>query len=140
MTGADISATVLSTAADKSAAAGVDDQIEWVETDLARWEPDGTWDLVVTNYAHPDTDQLAFYQRIASWVTPGSILIVGHPHDHDHGHEHAHPESATATLAGITSLFTAPEWRIDASYETSRMVCSRQMQLHDVVVRAHRIG
>lgn len=59
---------------------------------------------------------------------------------HDHGHEHAHPESATATLAGITSLFTAPEWRIDASYETSRMVCSRQMQLHDVVVRAHRIG
>lgn len=82
MTGADISATVLSTAADKSAAAGVDDQIEWVETDLARWEPDGTWDLVVTNYAHSDTDQLAFYQRIASWVTPGSILIVGHPHDH----------------------------------------------------------
>lgn len=144
VTGADISATVLSTAADKSAAAGVDEQIEWVETDLSCWEPERTWDLVVTNYAHPDTGQLEFYDRIASWVAPGgTILIVGHRHGEGRGHDHddAHPEGATATLAGITELFTSPQWGIDASYENSRTVKAggRTVQLDDVIVRAHRL-
>lgn len=147
VTGADISATALATAVDKSAAAGLDGEIEWVETDVARWEPGRMWDLVITNYAHPDTGQLAFYQRIASWVAPGgTILIVGHLHGegHGHGHDHddAHPEGATAALASITGLFAEPSWRIDTSYETTRTsnAGGRSVQLDDVVVRAHRRG
>ena len=144
VTGADISATALSTAIRNSAAEGLEGQIEWLETDVARWEPGRTWDLVITNYAHPDTGQLAFYERIASWVAPGgTILIVGHLHGEGRGHDHddAHPEGATATLADITELFTSPQWRIDASYENSRTVQAggRTVQLDDVIVRAHRL-
>lgn len=147
VTGADISPTALTTAAGRSAAAGLEDRIEWVEADLARWEPDRRWDLVVTSYAHADTGQLAFYQRIASWVTSGgTLLIIGHLHDQPAQHHHhaptsRHPEDATATLAGITGLFAAPAWRIDASYENTRSVHARghAVQLRDVIVCARRL-
>ena len=145
VTGADISAQALATAAEHTAAAGFGDQVEWIETDLARWEPGRTWDLVVTNYAHPETGQLTFYQRIASWVAPGgTILIVGHRHGsgHSHNHEHggSHPEGATATLADITRLFPTPQWGIDTSYENTRTVHTghRSRRLDDVIFRAHR--
>lgn len=139
VTGADISATALAAAAESADATGLAGQVEWVETDLARWNPARRWDLVVTSYAHPDTGQLAFYQRIASWVAPGgTLLIVGHLHGSDRGH--GHPEGATATLAGITELFAASDWRIEASYENIRTVQAggREVQLRDVIVRAQR--
>lgn len=145
VTGADVSATALAGAADRSATAGLDDRMEWVETDLARWEPDGAWDLVVTSYAHADIGQLAFYRRIAPWVAPGgTLLIIGHLHDqhHQHAPTSGHPEDATAALAGITGLFTTPAWRIDAAYENTRTVHTRgqEAQLRDVIVRAHRLA
>lgn len=147
VTGADISAQVLARSAEHTAAAGLGDQVEWIEADLARWEPERTWDLVVTNYAHPDTGQLTFYQRIAWWVAPGgSILIVGHRHGSGNGHHRdseyggAHPEAATATLADIAMLFPAPQWSIDTSYENTRTVHTgpRSRELDDVIFRAHR--
>lgn len=143
VTGADISATALATASASSAAAGLASQLEWVETDLGRWDPERTWDLVFTNYAHPDTGQLALYQRMASWVAPGgTILIVAHGPGAHHGQHNAgaHPADATATLEDMTNLFSAPDWSIDAGYEHTRtvQVGHRSLQLNDVVVRAHR--
>lgn len=138
---ADISATALMTAQARAADAGLDDRIEWVEADLARWEPGQAWDLVVTSYAHAAIGQLAFYEHIASWVAPGgTLLIVGHLHDHEH-HGHRHPDDATASLTGVTSLFAGPGWRIEASYENTRTVDAgdRPVQLRDVIVRAHRL-
>ncbi|WP_231916095.1 SAM-dependent methyltransferase [Microbacterium karelineae] len=147
VTGADISSAALATAAGRAASAGLDDRIEWIEADLARWEPDREWDLVVSSYAHADIGQLAFYQRIASWVAPGgTLLIIGHLHDQQAQHRHhaptsGPPEEATAALAGITSLFTGQAWRIDAAYENTRTVHTRGegMELRDVIVRAHRL-
>jgi len=142
VTGADISPTALTAAAGRAAAAGLEDRVEWIDVDLARWEPNRRWDLVVTSYAHADIGQLAFYQRIASWVSPGgTLLIIGHLHD-QHGPTSGHPEDATATLAGITGLFTTPDWRIDAGYENTRTVRTRgqDLRLRDVIVRAHRLA
>ncbi|QVQ51370.1 class I SAM-dependent methyltransferase [Spiractinospora alimapuensis] len=155
VTGADISANALATAAGRADAAGLAGQVEWVETDVTRWKPERAWDLVVTSYAHPDIGQLAFYRRIAAWVAPGgTLLIVGHVHDHGqhdhghhghgqhgHGHGHGHPEGATATRAGIAELFPSPEWRVDAAYENTRTVHAggRARQLRDVVVRVQRV-
>lgn len=142
VTAADISSTALSTARQRATDAGLDNRIEWVETDLARWEPERRWDLVVTAYAHTDTGQLTFYRRLSSWVAPGgTLLIVGHLHGH-HGngrHDHAHPDEATATPNAIAKLFTDPLWRIDAGYENVRTVHrhGKAVPLHDVVVRAH---
>lgn len=146
VTGADISAAALAAAAGRSGAAGSAARIEWVETDVSTWEPDRSWDLVVTCYAHPASGQLAFYRHIASWVAPGgTLLIVGHHHEGDDNHGHDghrgdHPATATASTAGITGLFTGSQWRIEAAYETTRTVITgeRPVQLHDVVVRIRR--
>lgn len=152
VTGADISAAALAAARVRAAGSDLATAIEWVEADLARWEPGRTWDLVVTNYAHADIGQLALYQRLASWVAPGgTLLIVAHLHAHDddrggddrggdeHG-GHEHPDEATATLAGVTALFDPSEWRIEAAYENTRNVGSagKPTQLRDAIVRAGR--
>ena len=144
VTATDISATALTEAQTRAAAAGMGQHIDWVETDLSRWEPGRTWDFVVTNYAHAQTGQLPLYQRIASWVAPGgTLLIVGHLHGHHHDvhHRHDHPEGATATLEGITNLFSSPRWRIDSAYEHTRSVLlgGSPVQLRDVIVRVHRL-
>lgn len=145
VTGADISPTALTVAA-----RGVDDahlasRVELVEVDVSRWAPGRVWDLVVTSYAHPDTSQLAFYERIASWVAPGGTVLVvahgdAHHHGHPHPHDHEHPPGSTARLSEITALFTGPTWRVDSAYTTTRTVRpgGRPVQLRDVVVRAHR--
>ena len=143
VTGVDISTTALTYARASSSAVGLNSQVEWVHADLGRWEPQRRWDLVFTNYAHPDTGQLALYRRMASWVAPGgTILIVAHGPGHEHGQPHAgaHPAEATATVEAITQLFSVPDWSIDASYEHTRTVRvgQRALQLDDVVVRARR--
>lgn len=146
VTGTDISAAALSQARSQAVSAGLGGRLEWVQADLSQWEPERTSDLVVTSYAHPDSGQLTFYQRIASWVAPGgSVLIVGHRHSgHRHtGHRHtghSHPDEATASLASVTALFADDQWQVEASYEQVRTVGAgaRATQLHDVVVRARR--
>jgi len=144
VTGADISTIALTEAERRTAATDVHAQVDWVETDVSRWEPGQTWDLVVTNYAHAQIGQLALYRRISSWVAPGgTLLIVGHlpGRDHDVHRGHDHPDGATATLDGITNLFSLPEWRVDSAYEHDRTVYpgGSPLLLRDVVVRARRL-
>jgi len=147
VTAADISADALAQAADRATADGPAETIGWVEADLTAWEPDMRFDLVTTHYAHPTMPQLAFYQRIADWVTPGgTLLIVGHLHTpettgHGHGHGHHPPAEATVTLADITAGLDAAEWEIVTAEEHQRPVTGpggQTVTLHDVVVRATR--
>ncbi|MBM9464414.1 class I SAM-dependent methyltransferase [Aeromicrobium sp. YIM 150415] len=140
VTGADISASALATAGARARESGLEGAVEWVEADLATWEPGRTWDLVVTSYAHPATGQLDFYRWIGEWVAPGgTLLIIGHGHDDHTGH--GHPEHATATVDGAAALFGGSGWEIDASYETTRVVETGRgrTELNDVVVRARRV-
>lgn len=137
VTAADISATALASARSRAADRGVDDRIEWIETDIMAWQHERQWDLVVTHYAHADSGQLALYERLSQWVSPrGSILIVGHGH---HG-GHKHPDEAVVTVSDITNLFPAPMWRIESAYESARTVRHghHEITLDDVVVRASR--
>jgi len=147
VTGADISGRALAAAASRAETAGVADHLEWVQADLTTWSPGRDWDLVVTNYAHADTGQLAFYRHISSWVAPGgTLLIVGHLHGHHTGARdggqghHDHPEHATATAADITGLFAGPDWQVRACYENTRTVAPGgvPVELADVVVRIQR--
>ncbi|HLU27847.1 MAG TPA: class I SAM-dependent methyltransferase [Glycomyces sp.] len=135
VTGADISATALAAAARRAERAGLAGAAEWIEADLTVWEPGRTWDLVTTAYAHPETGQLAFYERVGSWVAPGgTLLVVAHLHDSGH-------EDAEAAPAAMAALFTGPRWRIGACYERARTVVrpdGRPVPLRDAVVRAHR--
>lgn len=159
VTGADLSPHALREAAARATQAGVADQVSWVEADLTTWEPDERFDLVVTNYAHPETPQLDFYRRIADWVTVGgTLLIVGHLHGHvsevrhpapdeaagqEHGHDGGHaPEKSTVTLADTVAVLDPERWRIDAADERHRTVRmpERELSLHDLVVRATRLA
>ena len=142
VTGADISRSALTKARARAAESPVVGRIDWMETDLSRWEPEQNWDLVVTNYAHAEIGQLPLHQRISSWVAPGgTLLIVGHRHGERSG-QNTHPEEASVTLETIAHLFEAPTWHIDAAYEDSRTAHAGDwpVQLHDVVVRARRIA
>lgn len=144
VTGADISATALAQASVSAASASVTDRVTWVEADLTSWEPDGRFDLVTTNYAHPTTPQLEFYGRISRWVAPGgTLLIVGHLH-HSGSTEDSHhpPEKATASLSGITGLLDPATWRVDTADEQTRALngpAGHTHALNDVIVRATRL-
>lgn len=157
VTAADISAAALARARELAEGIG---RVTWVEADLTTWEPGNVFDLVVTSYAHPAIPQLAFYDRIARWVAPGgTLLIVGHLHDAGgpahgggHGYGEAHgqreaphgeepPAEATVTLANITALLDPGVWRIDTAGEQTRERPGGQgLPLHDVIVRAGRLG
>lgn len=155
VTGADIAAEALRRAAERAAAAGVSQQVQWVQTDLSIWEPGTRYDLVTTHYAHPAMPQLEFYDRIATWVAPrGTLLVVGHLHhdaaadepDHEDAHGHhadGPPDSASATAASITARLDPTLWDVVTAEESHRTMSGsdgRTTPIHDVVVRATRLN
>lgn len=137
VTAADIAETALSSARERAAQARTPDRIEWVNTDLSRWDPGRTWDLVTSSYAHAQIGQLALYRRLATWVAPGgTFLIVGHVHGHDH------PAVASATVAAITDQLDTAEWQVESNYKNTRTVQAgaSSVQLRDVIVRARKLN
>ncbi|GAA0997639.1 class I SAM-dependent methyltransferase [Acrocarpospora macrocephala] len=143
VTAADISSEALAHAAERAAASGALERLQWVEADLSVWSPDAQFDLVMTNYAHPAMPQLEFYDRIAGWVAPGgTLLIVGHLHAPGAtGHEHHPPAEASSTAAAITARMDDMEWEIVTAEEHRRTLTGpdgRAVPVHDVVVRATR--
>jgi SAM-dependent methyltransferase len=142
VTGADIAHEALARAAERAAVSGVADQVQWVQADLTAWEPETTYDLVTTNYAHPAMPQLEFYDRVATWLAPGGkLMIVGHLH-HGHGNGGGEPPaSASVTTADITARLDPTEWDVVTAEESSRPPSGHgrsAVTLHDVVVRATR--
>ncbi len=138
VTGADISATALASAAERSHRTQAPHGIEWIETDLTGWEPDRQWDLVLTSYAHPSIPQLDFYRRVSRWVAPGgNVLIIAHLHD-PAAEGHQHPREATVTRQDIVDLFGDSDWRIETAREHTRHTGPDGMTLNDVIVRVRR--
>ncbi|QYF73189.1 trans-aconitate 2-methyltransferase [Cryobacterium sp. PAMC25264] len=146
VTGADISAAALAVAADRTHVEDLSGSVTWLEADLTHWTPMESWDLVMTNYAHPAMPQLAFYDHIATWVAPGgTLLIVGHLHEPAPApsaaaaeHDHHPPHEATVTLADIIAGFDTALWTVDAGETHTRSMGGHGVQLRDVVVRATR--
>ena len=155
VTAVDIADEVLTSAAARGTALGLGDRIRWVQADLSSWEPPETFDLVTTHYAHAAIPQLALYDRLSGWVSPGgSLLVVGHLHG-DHGADHGHgaheghgahddqqpPAEATVTAASITERLDPTAWTVVTADEHTRTVEApdgSQSTWYDVVVRAVR--
>lgn len=145
VTAADISSEALARARERTTTSGVADRIHWVEADLSTWNPENQFDLVMSHYAHPAMPQLEFHARIAEWVKPGgALLLVGHLHAADGiGHGDHPPEMASVTAASITDRLGTTDWRFETAEECDRTVTGpggREITLHDVVVRATRLG
>lgn len=135
VTGVDLAPNALTRARERAAVAGV--SVAWVEADLAAWEPDHPFDLVVSSYAHASIPQLDLYARIAGWVAPGgTLLLVGHQ---DHGHAHHGPEPAEATVTSDDMVGVLGDgWSVVTAAAERRTVGAAH-QLHDIVVRAVRV-
>ena len=161
VTAVDIAAEPLARAAERAAAEGVDDRIEWVRADLGSWEPARTFDLVTTHYAHAAMPQLELYDRLSAWVAPGgSLLVVGHLQSgHGHGdqgspdgaalhdpraqHDHQPPAEASVTARSITERLDPATWDVVTATERTRTLDNTgggHGILKDVVVRAVRRG
>jgi len=143
VTAADIAAEALARAAERASDSGVSERVQWIEADLTVWDPGTRFDLVTTHYAHPAMPQLAFYERIATWVAPGgTLLIVGHLHTSGStGHGHHPAAEASVTVTNVTALLDSTEWEIATAEEHLRTVTGPQGQaiaLRDVVMRATR--
>ncbi|MBM0232518.1 class I SAM-dependent methyltransferase [Micromonospora sp. STR1_7] len=143
VTAVDIASAALAVAAGRATAGGVSERVRWVEADLTTWDPGTRFDLVTTHYAHPAMPQLAFYDRISTWVAPGgTLLIVGHLHAPGAtGHGHHPPAEASVTVADITAGLDPATWEVTTAEEHHRTVTGpggQENPLHDVVVRATR--
>lgn len=144
VTAVDISSEALARAAAHAAAQEVSTKVKRVQADLTRWAPDAQFDLVVTHYAHPSMPQLAFYNRISTWVRPGgTLLIVGHRHtEGSTGHQHHPPAETSVTSSGITTVLDTATWKIVTAEDHVRTLTApdgRAVPLHDIVVRATRL-
>lgn len=93
VTAVDVSATAVALGADRAAAAGVAEAIEWQRHDLAVSFPSGNFDLVSCAYLHSlvDLPREQILRSAAAAVAPGgTLLVVGHEgvptwrkHDHE---------------------------------------------------------
>ena len=142
VTAVDISPTVVGRA-ERLAAEQAPDlaaRISWVVADLTHWEPPAPYDLVVSQYVHPDVPFPVFVERLARCVAPGGTLFVA-GHDHADGHSAAHaPEPASIGPAAVTSVLSADLWHVDVAETRTRPVNhgAAEETMHDVVVVARR--
>ena len=152
VTAADISAEALARATERASASPAAARLAWVGPTSARRDPDDSFDLVTTHYAHPAMPQLAFYERIAAWVAPGgTLLVVGHLQDPERGRPRPRPRarprrSRTASLLrrrrsprrAWSAAWTRAHGRSSPADEPVRVLDGHGKEPHDVVVRARR--
>ena len=147
VTAVDISTQALGQAAARAAGLALPRPVTWLQADLTAWEPEGTFDLVMTNYAHASMPQLDLYERISRWVAPGgTLLVVGHldipaAAGAPAGGPHAHAPSASVLPEDVVARLGRDDWRVETADRQERTVLKRSghaVTLHDAVVRAIR--
>jgi 2-polyprenyl-3-methyl-5-hydroxy-6-metoxy-1,4-benzoquinol methylase len=115
-------------------------RIAWEVADLTAWDPATPYDLVVSQYVHPDVPFADFVARLAAWVAPGGTLFVaGHDRADSHSAAHA-PEQASIDPDVVVSALSPDRWDVAVAETRSRQVMrgSAQLTMHDLVVKARR--
>jgi 2-polyprenyl-3-methyl-5-hydroxy-6-metoxy-1,4-benzoquinol methylase len=137
VTAVDISPTAVARAESLAAHEEIARPISWVVADMTVWEPPKQYDLVVSQYVHPDLPFGEFVARLARAVAPGGMLfVVGHDHADSHSAAHA-PEKASITIDAVTGALSTKLWNVDVAEARTRQVSSERV-LEDVVVKARR--
>lgn len=74
----DISETALRRAAEAAKARGVDDRIDFLQLDLSDGFPDGTFDLVSSQFLHSTVrlDRQAILANAVKALRPGGVLVI----------------------------------------------------------------
>jgi 2-polyprenyl-3-methyl-5-hydroxy-6-metoxy-1,4-benzoquinol methylase len=139
VTAVDVSPTVVRAAEERTAAESPElvGRITWIAADLTTWEAPERYDLVVSQYVHPDIPFADFVRRLAAAVAPGGTLLVA-GHDHGDAHSSAHaPLDASVSPEAIASVLDGASWRVDAA-ERRTVTLAGPHPRQDVVVVARR--
>jgi len=142
VTAVDISPTAVGQAERFAAdqAPDVAGRISWVVADLTVWEPPKQYDLVVSQYVHPDVPFSDFVGRLAHAVAPdGTLFVAGHDDADSCSAAHA-PQRASIGPEAVISSLSMDLWDLDVAETRTRRVRhgSTEATMHDLVVRAHR--
>jgi 2-polyprenyl-3-methyl-5-hydroxy-6-metoxy-1,4-benzoquinol methylase len=119
----------------------VSQRISWVVADLTEWSPPQRYDLVVSQYVHPDLPFGAFVGRLAQAVAPGgTLLVVGHDHADSHSAAHA-PTTASIGKDAVVGALNPSEWEVTVAETRTRQVTrgTSRLTMSDLVVKA-RLG
>jgi SAM-dependent methyltransferase len=115
-------------------------RIFWLVADLTVWEPPRRYDLVVSQYVHPDFPFDEFVARLARAVAHGgTLLVVGHDHADSHSAAHA-PQPASIGPDAATRALDPDQWTVSVARTRTRDVThgSTPLTISDLVVTAHR--
>lgn len=147
VTAIDISANALAVGSAKAEQDGLADRIEWVQADLAAWQPSGEFDLVTAAFLHSPVELARdeILRRAAAAVAPGGrLLVVGHgafpPGSGHSDHDHDAPHLPTPGEV-LTSLRLPEGWVVETDGLVERLVPGRDgspVTLVDTVVRVRR--
>lgn len=125
-------------------------RITWQQADLEQWQPEGSFDLVTSQFLH--SQELAWQgplRTAASAVKPGgTLLIVGHHPDRlppwRGGGDHTHREMFYTGDELVRELgLDAPGWQVEVLTSRERPVTGPEGQhatIADVVLRATRLS
>jgi SAM-dependent methyltransferase len=142
VTAVDISPTAVQHARTLAAQHGPDvtRRISWLVADLTVWQPPQQYDLVVSQYVHPDLPFGDYVARLAQAVASGgTLLIVGHDHADSHSALHA-PQTASIGPDAVIQALDPNQWDVAVAEARTRRVSqgSTQITIDDMVVKANR--
>src|SRR5215213_456783 len=148
VTALDFSATALHRGAERAAADGLADRVEWRGVDVRTWEPgDERWTLVTSHFLHlPDGGMLDVVRRLSDAVAPGgTLLVVGHhPDDLGTGLRHGRREWLFSPEDLLPAL-DPEEWDVEVAEVRSRTESHHPeagadgVSVQDSVLRARRL-
>ena len=92
---------------DRTRPRAVPDRLEFIQSDLREWSPDGPVDLVLSSSVlHWLSDHATLLRRLAGWLSPGGVLAVQVPANFDAPSHRLIPEAAAAV--GLHAVVTPP--------------------------------
>ncbi|WP_103528151.1 cyclopropane-fatty-acyl-phospholipid synthase family protein [Streptomyces sp. SM12] len=124
VTAVDISQVALDRAAALAAERGLADRIDWQRHDLGATFPEGSYDLVSSQFLHSygDLPRAAILRRAADAVAPGGVLLIEGHAGWPAWMEEPHPDVELPTAREVVeSLRLVPgEWEVLISAEHER--------------------
>jgi SAM-dependent methyltransferase len=142
VTAVDFSAAALAQGRSTATAAGpeVAGRIDWVEADLATWEPRaGHYDLVASLYVHVAGSVVEMVQRMAAAVAPGGTLfLVGHrPTDPTTGAATPAVGQVQVSVDTATAALDPGRWELIVAEDRPRAAAGSGV---DAVIQARRLN
>lgn len=144
VTAVDLSATAIERAREHAEAAGVSQHATFTDDDLEDViTAHAPWNLVTSQYTHPEQGGRWLVETLATAVAPGGmLLVVGHDPTDPHAASHPDLRDAAFTAADVASALDRDRWEVSATVRerTTREPSGGERLWRDSVLLARRHG